>query len=124
MLRLKSQITANLSEERREIKNEIQSHKAIKLKMIDTWRLLFLRACVCCKNRMTDKNFKLLKLFEWSKKKIEKSLSVTNLISDLRDIKILLKGSLMTKEIEKSIAHAHVNVIDLDGDYEYSLSSC
>lgn len=61
-----------------------------------------------------SKKAKLEKLVEIGSEKIEGELDVIKIMNDLRNLKILLKYSIMTKEVKQKIKFTGKNVIDLD----------
>ena len=55
--------------------------------------------------------------------KIEGELNVVKIMNDLRNLKILLKNTLLTKEIKDKISHTGKNIIDLDSESSDSSNS-
>ena len=53
-------------------------------------------------------------------KKINKEMNMVKLIKGLRNIKILMKNSMMSKEVRKQLMHVDKNVINLDTSSEDS----
>ena len=47
-------------------------------------------------------------------KKVDKELELVKVLSTLRNIKILMKNSLMTKDVLDQIKHNKKNIIDID----------
>ena len=66
------------------------------------------------------KNSKLTKLYEEAEEKIEEELNIVKIANSLRDLRILMEKSLLSKEIEYEIAHAEINIINLDKTEEES----
>ena len=60
------------------------------------------------------KKAKLQKLVEVGTDKIEGELNIVSIMNDLRNLKIVLKHSLMTKEVKKKLKLTGKNIIDLD----------
>ena len=52
--------------------------------------------------------------------KINKEMNMVKLIKGLRNIKILMKNSMMSKEVRKQLMHVDKNVINLDTSSEDS----
>ena len=46
--------------------------------------------------------------------RLKKEMNIIKIIRSLRDLKILMKNSLLTPEMKKKIRQTHHNVIDLD----------
>ena len=69
---------------------------------------------MCYTKGFWKKKAKLEKLIEIGSDKIEGELDVIKIMNDLRNLKILLKYSLMTKDVKQKIKYTGKNVIDLD----------
>ena len=54
---------------------------------------------------------------------MEKELDIIKILKSLRDIKMLMKNSLMTPDIKYQIAHSEKNFIDIEFDKDKSSSS-
>ena len=63
-----------------------------------------------------SKKKRLTRLMELGHKKMEGELNVVKILNDLRNLKILLKNVLMTKEIKDKISHTGKNLIDIDSE--------
>jgi hypothetical protein len=61
-----------------------------------------------------------LKLLNEGRKRIEKELDIVKIMKSLRDIKLLMKNSLMTQEIKYQVAHSEKNFIDIELDNDDS----
>jgi len=60
------------------------------------------------------KHEKLKKLFVIGSQKIKSELNIVKIVKDLRNLKILIKNSLMDSQMKFQIQHAEENLIDLD----------
>ena len=69
---------------------------------------------MCYTKGCWSKKEKLEKLVDLGTKKIDGELKVVNIMNDLRNLKIMLKHSIMTKEVKKKIKLTGKNIIDLD----------
>ena len=69
---------------------------------------------MCYTKSCWSKKAKLEKLVELGSDKIEGELNVVNIMNDLRNLKIMLKHSIMTKEVKRKIKLTGKNIIDLD----------
>ena len=74
-------------------------------------------------NKFWSKKRKLLKLIHEGKKRIEKELDIVKIMKSLRDIKLLMKNSLMTPDIKYQVAHSEKNFIDIEMDPNEESSS-
>ena len=61
-----------------------------------------------------EKRQKLMKLFDMAEERLEKEMNMVKMIKGLRTIKILMKNSLLSKEIQDQISHTDKNIINLD----------
>lgn len=66
---------------------------------------------------------KLNRLIELGSKRIDGELNVVKIMNDLRNLKILLKSVVMTKEIKDKISHTGKNIIDIDSESSDSSNS-
>lgn len=57
-----------------------------------------------------------MKLVKEGKKRIEKELNIVKIMKSLRDIKILMKNSMMSPDIRFQVAHSEKNFIDIELD--------
>ena len=69
---------------------------------------------MCYTKGCWNKKKKLEKLVDLGTNKIEEELNVVKIMNDLRNLKIMLKHSIMTKELKKKIKLTGKNIIDLD----------
>jgi hypothetical protein len=82
---------------------------------------------MCCLNRCLSfssksKMGKILYLYKEGSERIENDLSIERIIKNLRDIKIVIKNTLMTEKERFRIQHNQKNVIDLDRDIDMGSS--
>ena len=54
------------------------------------------------------------------KRRIEKELDILKIMKSIRNVKILMKNSLLSPDVKFQIAHADKNVIDLELSEEIS----
>ena len=54
------------------------------------------------------------------KRRIEKELDIVKIMKSIRNVKILMKNSLMSDEVAFNLAHAQKNLINLDDTEEES----
>ena len=57
------------------------------------------------------------------KKRIEKELDILKIMKSIRNVKILMKNSLLSPDVKFQIAHADKNLIDLEASEESSSES-
>lgn len=57
------------------------------------------------------------------KRRIEKELDIVKIMKSIRNVKILMKNSLLSPDVKFQIAHAEKNLIDLETSEESSSSS-
>lgn len=81
------------------MKKEISKHRYIKVKLIDEIKLYFARhlgplVSGCCFKR--KENF--IKMYDRGKDRIDAELNIVKIMRTLRDLKILMKNSLMDEE--------------------------
>merc|ERR1712224_205510 len=60
---------------------------------------------------------KMTKLYEKSSERIDKELDIVVLMKRVRNMKILLKSSMLDEKTKYKIAHKGKNVIDLSSDH-------
>ena len=94
---------------------EFQKFKSIKINFKDSL-LLYLSNWfgMCYSKKCWNKKTKLQKLIDVGSDKMESELNVINIMNDLRNLKIMLKSTFMTKEVKRKIKLTGKNVIDLD----------
>ena len=76
----------------------------------------------CCLKKWT-KYSKLTKLYETGESKIEKELDIIWIMSTLRNMKIILRNSMMSDEVLEQMKHTKKNLINLDSSNELSFES-
>lgn len=96
-------------------KREIDRHRVIKISIKDSFMLytseIFGR-CFC--DFCWSKKKKLQKLKEMGADKIEGELNIVKIMNYLRNFKVVLKNSLLTKDVKEKIKHTGKNLIELD----------
>lgn len=99
-----------------EVEKETSKHLPVKVSFLNNLRLFFQTNCgIFGRCFGSSKHSKALKkLLEVGQKRIERDLSIENIVKSLRDIKILLRNNLMDHETQFQIQHDHKNVIDLE----------
>ena len=103
------------------MKQEIETHRLIRISMKDNI-MLFLSSIFgdrnsCCRSICGWKNdAKIQKLFQEGRLRIEKDLNVIKLIKSIKEMRILMKNSMMTPEIRFKVAHSTKNCINLDSE--------
>ena len=105
--------------------DEVQKHKHIRIKFWENILLFISDSCLSflIPHKLWHKKKKLLRLLNEGRKRIEKELDIVKILKSLRDIKILMKNSLMTPEIKYQIAHCEKNFIDIEIDKDESSES-
>ena len=76
----------------------------------------------CCLKKWT-KYEKLTKLYELGESKIEKELDIIWIMNTLRNVKIILRNSMMSDEVVEQMKHTKKNLINLDTSHELSSNS-
>ena len=107
------------------VKNEVQKHKHIRIKFWENL-LLFISDSwfsFIVPHKFWTKKRKLLKLLREGRKRIEKELDIVKIMKSLRDIKLLMKNSLMTPDIKYQVVHSEKNFIDIELDEDDSSES-
>lgn len=61
-----------------------------------------------------NKKKKLQKLLDVGNDKMDGELDVINIMNDLRNLKIMLTFSIMTRQVREKIQYTGKNIIDLD----------
>lgn len=75
----------------------MEKHKYINIKFIDNFMLYVARMFgVFCSTCCFAKRDKLLKMYEGGEEKINTELDIVKILKTMRDMKILLKGTLMS----------------------------
>ena len=69
---------------------------------------------------MFKKRDKFIKLYDLSETKINKAMNMVKLVQGLKDIKILMKSSMMSKDVRDQLKHVDKNLINLDTSSEDS----
>jgi hypothetical protein len=103
------------------IQQELRKHHIIRISNCNNVKLFFASFVPeCC----WEKKQKFKKLLEESERKIDKQADIVRIMHNLLKLKILLKNSLMSQEIEHKMHHSEKFLIDLDDmDSESSESS-
>ena len=85
--------------------DEVQKHKHIRIKFWENTLLFISDSCLSflIPHKLWHKKKKLIRLLNEGRKRIEKELDIVKILKSLRDIKILMKNSLMTPEIKYQI---------------------
>ena len=78
--------------------DEVQKHKHIRIKFWENILLFISDSCLSflIPHKLWHKKKKLVRLLNEGRKRIEKELDIVKILKSLRDIKILMKNSLMT----------------------------
>jgi hypothetical protein len=99
----------------RRVSKELAKHKEIRVRMADNV-LLFLQNRLGClfPSRLWSKSDKLAKLFEEGADRLDTNLNLVKIIKNLRNMRCLMKYSLLTPEIEFMIKNAEHNLINVD----------
>ena len=125
VLKRKSTLTSSNSHGEKH-KKCIANYRNIKLDFKDTLFLYlsdWFGFLYCDKCWSKSKKKRLDRLLEQGSKRIEGELNIVKILNDLRNLKILLKNSILTKEIKEKIAHTGKNIIDLDSESSESSNS-
>ena len=96
-------------------KREMERHRKIKFSQKDSILLYIseiLGTCFC--DFCWSKKKKLQILKEKGAGKIEAELNIVKIMNYLRNFKVVLKNSLMTKDVMEKIKHTGKNLIELD----------
>lgn len=75
-----------------------------------------------CFNSCSKKNSKLTKLYKKAENRINKELDIVKILTNVRNLKILLKNSMIDEQVRFEIAHADKNLISLDTDEEIEMN--
>ena len=89
----------------------MRKHHIIRISNCNNVKLFFASFVPeCC----WEKKQKFKKLLEESERKIDKQADIVRIMHNLLKLKILLKNSLMSQEIEHKMHHSEKFLIDLD----------
>ena len=99
------------------LKQELKKHRVIQLNLKDKLCYylhnqlgnLFLCGRCCWGNRK-----QMTRLIDEAQDRLDGELNIIKIIQSLRNMKVLLKSSIMTDEIRFKIMHSQKNFIDLD----------
>ena len=98
---------------------EINKHHEIRIKMFDGIRLYIANSMGCFFPRFCWRNVnKFQQIYEETNDKIDGELNIVKIIRNLKDIKILMKYSLLTPELKHQIRHSEKYLIDIDKNEE------
>lgn len=99
----------------------MSKHHIIKLSLCDYVSLFFSNVfgCLCCKCCFKKKD-KLTHLYEESEEKLANQLDIIKIVQNMQKMKLMLRSSMMTQEIETQMQHSKKFVIDLDASDEES----
>ena len=83
------------------MKDEILTHRIISVKLKDWIRLYFAKHAgfLCCSRCMFKRKDQFLKLYERGQDRIDAELNIVKIMKTLRDLKILMKNSLLDEEM-------------------------
>lgn len=106
--------------------DELKKHRYIDVSLADNIMLYFSRIFgVVCSNCCFSKKFKLQKLYEEGEEKLSNELDIVKILKTLRDMKILLKGTLLSDPGTKfHVKHAPKNILNLDETSDISSDGC
>lgn len=98
----------------------MRKHHIIRISTCNNIKLFFSSFVPeCC----WAKKEKFKKLIEDSQQKIDKQADIVRIMHNLLKLKILLKNSIMSQEIEHKMHHSEKFLIDLDDEYSESEES-
>lgn len=99
------------------VHQEISSHRHIKVRLTDSIKL-FVASIIPCKgwNKIWQDYQSFKRLLVRGKDRMKEEMDVVKLIRNIRHMKILLKHSLMTKQMKYEISQTYKNIIDIDED--------
>lgn len=102
--------------------NELDKHRHIKIHLVDNIMLYFSRILgVFCSKCCFSKKDKLQRLYDEGEDKLSMELDIVKILKTIRDMKILVKGTLMNDEDTKfQVKHAPKNILNLDDTDESS----
>jgi len=104
------------------VKKEIDKHRKIRVRLIDSIRLYFAnsRFGCCCKPKTWKNVNKFKKLYRIGENRIEKELNIVKIMKNIKDIKICLRNSIMDDRVKFEIGHTNKKVIDVDDTHNSS----
>lgn len=99
------------------LKKEVERHRIIKFSFKDKicyylynqFGKLFVCSFFCWKNRK-----QITHVIDEAQDRLDAELNIVKMIQSLRNMKVLLKSSLMTEDVKFQIAHSQKNFINLD----------
>jgi hypothetical protein len=65
----------------------------------------------------------MLKVLNEGKERIEKELNIVKIMKSVRDIKILMKHSMMSPDVRFQVAHSVKNFIDIEIDSDEEIKN-
>ena len=99
----------------RHMKDEILKHRYIDIKTKYWVKVYFARILGdCCCNCMFKRKDRFMKLYERGQDRVEAELNIVKIMKSLRDMKILMKNSMMDKQVRYQIRHSEKNILNLD----------
>ena len=88
----------------KKVLKELEKHKEIRIRVCDNVLLYFQNMFGCLfPSRLWSKSFKFAKLFEEGADRLDTNLDIVKIIRNLRNMRCLMKYSIMTPEIEYMI---------------------
>ena len=101
---------------------ELKTHRYMKIKLKDKLLLYAKKNLGCtCVRRFWKNHSKFEKIYEKGQKRIDSELNIVKFMNNLRNVKILLKASLMKDpEVKMQVKHNKKNLIMLDDDEDTS----
>ena len=105
----------NVKKKSRRVSKELAKHKEIRVRISDNV-LLYLQNSLGClfPSRLWSKSEKLAKLYEEGADRLDTNLNVVKIFKNLRNMRCLMKYSLLTPEIGFMIKNAEHNLINVD----------
>lgn len=95
----------------------MRKHRVIKVSFSDNVKLYLTKAIGGdCWSKFWRKRDKMQKLYDKGQEMIETQLNILKIVKNLRNLKILMRGSMMTEKVKQQIAHEEKNLINLDSD--------
>lgn len=105
----------------------MNKHHLIRVKPCDNIKLFCSNICffhIFCFKCCWKKGEKFRKLYESGEERLELQLDLVKMMHNMKKLKILLKNSLMSPEIEYQMLHSKKYLIDLDNtDSESDLNN-
>lgn len=103
---------------------EIGKHRKIRVRTFDNFSLFMANFLGClCPISKWPKIEKYRKIYDETTDRIETELNIVKIIKNLKDIKILMKASLLTPELKQQIRHNERYLIDLEDEEEANEST-